>query len=112
MEAGERQRLKTLANDAVIAEFGNNSLAAQLAVALEQAVDDLEYHGDCIGPRVEVDPEPAIVNLDTLQEIHRELKEQVREIDDAITAINDRVSDLEKLARDLKDSIRELGDEL
>lgn len=112
MDKSERQRLKTLANDAVIAEFGNDGLTARLAVALEQAIDDLEYHGDCIGPRIEADPEPAIVNLDTLQEVHRELKEQVGEIDDAITAINDRVSDLEKLVRDLKDSIRELGDEL
>lgn len=112
MDKSERQRLKTLANEAIIAEFGNDSLAARLAVALEQAVEQLEYHGDCIGPRVESDPEPAIVNLDTLQEIHRELKDQVGEIDDAITVINDRVVDLEKLARDLKDSIRELGDEL
>lgn len=112
MDKSERQRLKTLANEAIIAEFGNDSLAARLAVGLEQAVEQLEYHGDCIGPRTEADPEPAIVNLDTLQEIHRELKEQVTEIDDAINAINDRVTDLEKLSRDLKDSIRELGDEL
>ena len=112
MDKAERQRLKQLANDSIIATFGQDTNEARLAQALEQAVEDLEYHGDRIGPRVEADPEPAIVNLDTLQEIHRELKEQVGEVDDAVTAISDRVSDLEKLAKDLRDTVRELGDEL
>lgn len=59
MDKGERQRLKTLANEAIIATFGNDSREQRLAEGLEQCVewiDDIadkcehcrncEHHGD------------------------------------------------------------------
>ena len=43
MDKAERIRLKQLANDAVIATFGNESREQKLAEALEQAIDHIEY---------------------------------------------------------------------
>lgn len=46
MDKAERTRLKTLANDAVIATFGTDSQESRLAEALERCVDELEDIGD------------------------------------------------------------------
>lgn len=45
MDKSERQRLKQLANDAIIATFGYDNLASQLTTALEKCVDELELYG-------------------------------------------------------------------
>lgn len=42
MDKAERTRLKTLANDTVIATFGYDNRESQLAEALERCVDELE----------------------------------------------------------------------
>lgn len=45
MDKADRQRLKQLANDSIIATFGRDDNEARLAVALEQCVDELEEIG-------------------------------------------------------------------
>lgn len=42
MDKSERQRLKTLANEGIIATYGENSLKSWLAEALEKCVEELE----------------------------------------------------------------------
>lgn len=59
MDKAERQRYKTLANDAIIASFGYDSQLSRLATALETCIDwiddiadkcehcrNCEHHGD------------------------------------------------------------------
>lgn len=43
MDRAERQRLKTLANDAIIELFGSDSREQRLAEALETAITHIEY---------------------------------------------------------------------
>lgn len=47
MDKGERQRLKTLANEAIIATFGNDSREQRLAEGLEQCVEVLDQRSRC-----------------------------------------------------------------
>lgn len=110
MDKAERTRLKQLANDAVIATFGQDSREARLATALERCVDDLEYHDDCDGPQPE--PEGAILNLDTVQAIHKQLEERLTEIEKVSTAVDEMADDLRENLKDLKHDIKELGNEL
>lgn len=42
MDKAERQRLKQLANDSIIATFGRETNEARLAQALEQCVGEIE----------------------------------------------------------------------
>lgn len=110
MDHVERARLKQLANDSVIATFGQETNEARLAQALEQCVEALEYHGDCDGPQVE--PEGAILNLDTVQAIHKQLEERLVELERVVTTADGMVDNLKETLKDLKHDIRELGDEL
>src|ERR1043165_3762996 len=98
MDKAERTRLKQLANDAVIATFGYDNRESQLAVALEQCVEQLEYHGDCSGPQPE--PEGAILNLDTVQAIHEQLKERLSELEKVATAADEMVDLLKESLKD------------
>lgn len=43
MERTERQRLKALANEAIIATYGDDGREQRLAEALEKAVDHIQY---------------------------------------------------------------------
>lgn len=45
MDHAERQQLKRLANDSIIATFGRETNEARLAQALEKCVDELEEIG-------------------------------------------------------------------
>jgi hypothetical protein len=110
MDPTERQRLKQLANDSIIATFGHDTNEARLAQALEQCVDQLEYYGDCSGPQPE--PEGAILNLDTVQAIHSQLEERLAEIEKVTATADDMVDSLKEVLKDLKHDIKELGDEL
>lgn len=47
MDKPERQRLKRLANEAIIATFGNDSREQRLAEALEKAIDELGERAKC-----------------------------------------------------------------
>lgn len=46
MDKVDRTRYRQLANDAVIATFGESGLTAQLAEALEKCVDELDLYGE------------------------------------------------------------------
>lgn len=109
MDASERARYKQLALDTIIAS-PVHSEAAMLAEALEKCVDDLEYHEDCDGPQPE--PEGAILNLDTVQAIHKQLEERLAELEKVLTTADDAVDCLRESLKDLKHDIKELGDEL
>ena len=119
MDKGERQRLKTLANDAIVDLFGVESREARLAEALEQAVEDLEYHGDCIGPRTEED-EVDPLDADHLRSIHLQLKERLTEVENTVTAIGEalwedrdaEIDELKEIVKELRKDVNELGDEL
>lgn len=110
MDHAERQRLKQLANDSIIATFGQETNEARLAQALERCVDVLEYHGDCNGPQPE--PEGAILNLDTVQAIYEQLKERLTELEKVMTTADDMIDNLRETLKDLKHDLKELGDEL
>lgn len=110
MDHAERQQLKQLANDSIIATFGQESNEARLAQALERCVDVLEYHGDCDGPQTE--PEGAILNLDTVQAIHKQLEERLADLERVVTTADDMIDNLKEMLEDLKHDIKELGDEL
>lgn len=88
MDSVERAKYKQLANDAIIAEFGSNGLAARLAEALEKCVEELEWlsggcqycsycedHGDKAGDK----PEP--IEASDVLEIHGQLKERLTELE-------------------------------
>lgn len=110
MDQTERQRLKQLANDSIIATFGQETNEARLAQALERCIDVLEYHGDCNGPQPE--PEGAILNLDTVQAIYEQLKERLTEFEKVTTTADDMIDNLRETLKDLKHDLKELGDEL
>jgi hypothetical protein len=112
MDKAERLRYKTLANDAVIATFGQDGLTARLATALERCVNMLEYHGDCNGSQSQLEPEGAIPNLDTVQAIHKQLEERLKEIELVVVTADGMVGDLKDSLEDLRRDIKELGDEL
>lgn len=42
MDKAERQRLKTLANEAIIATYGHDNRESQLAEGLEKAIEELD----------------------------------------------------------------------
>lgn len=110
MDHAERQRLKQLANDSIIATFGQETNEARLAQALEQCVDELEYHGDCSG--LQTEPEGAILNLDTVQAVHKQLEERLVGLEKVVTLADEMVDDFKETLKDLKRDIKELGDEL
>lgn len=47
MEKAERQRLKQLANDSIIATFGEDTSESKLAEALEKCVEELDDMAQC-----------------------------------------------------------------
>jgi predicted nuclease with TOPRIM domain len=110
VDQAERTRLKTLANDAVIATFGHDNRESRLAEALERCVEVLEYHGDCNGPQPE--PEGAILNLDTVQAIYGQLKERLLELEKVMALADEMVDLLKETLKDFKHDMKELGDEL
>jgi len=127
MDKAERIRLKQLANDAVIATFGYDSRESQLAVALEQCVDELEsiasecehcktcqYHGN-------VEDNSIAVDVNELVRIHGELKKQLQafkdlhgKFDDAdeVTDVPDLVNELALQVEELESGIDELEAEV
>lgn len=109
MDASDRARYKQLALDTIIAS-PVHSKEAELAEALEKCVEEIEYHGDRAGPQPE--PEGAILNLDTVQAIHGQLKERLADME-KVSVTADEVADLlRESLKDLRHDIKELGDEL
>lgn len=75
MDQAKRQRLKQLANDSIIATFGQETNEARLAQALESTVDALEYYDETMERNA------------ALEEENGELDDQVKELTEAIRGI-------------------------
>lgn len=103
MDHGERQRLKQLANDSIIATFGYDTNEARLAQALESAVEEFQYiatdcdhckycdiHGEC-------DDSSMAVDAGEVMGVHAELKKQLQALKDfhvkLATALTEDVTD-------------------
>src|SRR5689334_16571475 len=82
MDRTERIRLKRLANDAVIATFGYDSRESQLAVALEDSVEELEFiaeecdHCKYCTTHGEVEDDEIPVDVNEIVRVHGQLKKQ------------------------------------
>lgn len=75
MDHGERQRLKQLANDSIIATFGQETNEARLAQGLESAIDALEYYDETTERNT------------ALEEENGELGDQVKELTETVRGI-------------------------
>lgn len=115
MDRSERQRLKTLANDAVIATFGLDDQHAQLATALETCVDELQFiatgcdHCQYCDIHGEVEDDSIDVDVNELLRIHGELKKQVQSFKDLHVKFAGAVaeSDIDNLVEELASQIEE-----
>lgn len=99
MDKGQRQRYKTLANDAIIASLGYDSQLSRLATALETCVDWIddiatecehcktcEYHGDFTDDSIPIDAGEVMgvhremtASLKSLNDFHKKLSDQLAE---------------------------------
>lgn len=99
MDKTERQRHKTLANDAIIRTFGVEGDEAQLATALETCVDELgdiatecehcktcQSHGDFVDDSIPIDASEVMgvhrsltASLKSLNDFHKRLFELLPE---------------------------------
>ena len=110
MDKAERTRLKRLANDAVIATFGSEGRESQLAVALEQCVDELGViaeecdHCKTCPDHGDVEDDSIAVDVNELIRIHGELKKQVQAFKD----LHRKFDDVED-ATDVPDLTGEMG---
>jgi hypothetical protein len=99
VDKAERTRLKTLANDAVIATFGSDNRESQLAEALERCVDELEdanskcptcsvceNHGDLLDESIKVDPSEIL-------RIHSEFKDTLKALKDYHVKLSGEIAD-------------------
>lgn len=117
MDKAERTRLKTLANDAVIATFGYDNRESRLAEALERCVDELEDANDrcptcsvCTDHGNHVD-ESIKVDVNEVLRIHRELKKQVQALKDYHVKLVERLAELEIPDDGLADELAEIVEE-
>ena len=121
MDKSERQRLKTLANDGVIATFGLDNQHAQLATALETCVDELsdiatdcehcktcESHGDFTDDAIPIDAGEVMgvhrgltASLKSLNDFHKRLFDLLpesalpNELTEIIEEVEEQVDELE-----------------
>lgn len=88
MDKAERQRLKTLANDAVIATFGLDNQHAQLATALENCVEEFEFiatgcdHCKYCDIHGEVEDDEIAVDASEVMGVHDKLKKLLQRLKD------------------------------
>lgn len=81
MDASERNKLRQLANDALIASLGSDSMEQRLAEGLERCVDDLAYiteqcdHCKYCDIHGEVEDDSIAVDVVELIRIQKALKE-------------------------------------
>lgn len=121
MNKADRTPYRQLANDAVIATFGESGLTAQLAEALEKCVDELddanekcptcsvcENHGDLEDESIDVD-------ADEIFSIHGELKKQVQALKDYHVKLSGELADWAdpaQLTEPLAEIIEEIESEI
>lgn len=88
MDKSERQRLKTLANEAIIATFGNDSREQRLAEGLENCLDELDYiAGECDHCKTcethgNYDDDSIPVDASEVMSVHGELKKLLQRLKD------------------------------
>ena len=88
MDEAERLKLKSLANDAIIASFGYDNDLSRLAQGLERCVDNLSYiawecdHCKYCDVHGEVEDDEIPVDANEVIRIHGELKKQVQALRD------------------------------
>lgn len=100
MDKAERTRLKRLANDAVIATFGYDTRESQLAVALEQCVDELDERDNkcptCSACEDHGDGEGIVINAEDVLLIRRSLAGIVAKLKDStVGLLGENVASLE-----------------
>lgn len=109
-------RWKTLANDAVIATFGEQTREQQLAEALEQAVEALDDSSNncetcsiCSEHGNKDDDRIGDVDVDAVLGVHRALKDDFKDLNEFAEGLDDddRTALLDKL-NDLQSNIDEL----
>jgi uncharacterized protein Yka (UPF0111/DUF47 family) len=124
MEKAERTRYKHLANDAVVATFGEDSDASRLAQALEACVDELEFIADecdccktCPAHGDHTD-EMLPIDADEILRIHGEMKKSIatfkdlhvkfagalteREVDDLVEKLASEIEEVESCVDELE----------
>lgn len=116
MDRAERTRLKQLANDSIIATFGQDCPEARLAVGLESSVEELEFIAEecdhckicpCHGDHTD---EMLPVNADEIIRIHGELKKQLQAFKDyhvKLTEKLDEWAETERFTEPLAEIIEE-----
>lgn len=115
MDHAERQRLKQLANDSIIATFGYDTNEARLAQALEGAVEEFQFiatecdHCKFCDIHGEVEDDEIQVDAGEIQHIHGELKKQVQAFKDLHVKFSGAVaeSDVDDLVEELASQIEE-----
>lgn len=116
MDKSERQRLKTLANEAIIATFGQDSREQRLAEGLESCLDVLDYIADecdhCkkCPTHGSYDDDSIDVDINEILRIHGELKKQVKALKDyhvELTVKLDEWADTERFTEPLAEIIEE-----
>jgi hypothetical protein len=115
MDIAERTRLKTLANDAVIATFGVDGRESRLATALESAVEELAHiatecdHCKYCDVHGEVEDDEIPVDANEIIRIHGELKKQLQVFKDLHVKLSAAVaeSDIDDLVDELASQIEE-----
>lgn len=116
VDQSERQQLKQLANDSIIATFGQESNEARLAQALESTVDELTIiatecdHCKYCNIHGEVEDDEISVDVNEVIRIHGELKKSLQSLKDLHGKFNDAVaeSDVDDLVNELASQIEEI----
>lgn len=115
MDKSERQRLKQLANDSIIATYGYDTNESRLAVALESAVEEFECIAtDCDHCKFcdihgEVEDDEIQVDVSEVVRIHGELKKCIQTFKDLHVKFAGAVaeSDVDDLVEELASQIEE-----
>lgn len=125
MDKAERQRLKQLANDSVIATFGQDTNEAKLAQALEQSIEELGFIAEecehcklcpCHGDRSD---EPLPVDASEVLDVHAELKKLLQQFKDYHVRLSGDLAEWEtsgelglRLPEDLAAIVEDMENEL
>lgn len=99
MDHAERQRLKQLANDSIIATFGYDTNEARLAQALEGAVEEFEFiatgcdHCKTCPTHGSYQDDAIPIDADEILRIHSQLKKQVQALRDYHVRLSTELAD-------------------
>lgn len=120
MDCSERQRLKQLANDAIIATFGLDNQESRLAAGLETTVEELEHittecdHCKYCDVHGEVEDDEIPVDANEIIRIHGELKKQMQAFKDYHVRLSDDLAEWEatgEIGTNLSENLAEIIEE-